>query len=408
MALSDLIYKLAYAEAGGDEEKSTDKLNKVFGSLSTVFDPYLKQRDAGLDREKKALEAKKIQQDMLKSETETNVLKNKEIPLRFKIGESPEQTSALLRSEFEKEVPGETVDQRLDRISKSITQRRDTVLDQQNKYGDLTTDQYKDLSTADKNFRWAPSEKKQPLSTQGAIESGYASREFVKSVIPDLADSKDISVGELQSRLNIKKMETLEGTRLNRDLLGQQFSEARENRAKLKDELKTIVTQQQNLNVIKDQLSKIPPSLAGGTQSLIARSGQGFKEAATYDKVRKAYAVSLYRAMTGDTRLSDADAESRALPLIPTTIMDQGQRDELLGFIEEALEVRKKNAESGISNISWDDILFTAQDRGIRLGSVRPTGETGGAPAQGNPPPPLPATDLKTMSNENLLRAMEQ
>ena len=72
------------------------------------------------------------------------------------------------------------------------------------------------------------------------------------------------------------------------------------------------------LNEAEQTLKKIPSGLAfGGFEALKAKTGQGAPEAASYQATRGALAVKVYRGMTGDTKLSDADAAARALPLIP-------------------------------------------------------------------------------------------
>lgn len=64
-----------------------------------------------------------------------------------------------------------------------------------------------------------------------------------------------------------------------------------------------------NENWIKDKLNvvgKLVTARTGGTSAL-----------RDYDSNKGAIAVAIYRAATGDTRLSDSDAAARALPLLP-------------------------------------------------------------------------------------------
>ena len=77
-----------------------------------------------------------------------------------------------------------------------------------------------------------------------------------------------------------------------------------------------------NVELLLDQLEKDAGSLPSGFGGIAAQGlnfvtrGQSNPNLMVYDDQRKAVAVALYRALTGDTRLSDADAASRALPLL--------------------------------------------------------------------------------------------
>lgn len=77
----------------------------------------------------------------------------------------------------------------------------------------------------------------------------------------------------------------------------------------------------QSINLIdqaESDLEKLPSGLLkGGLAQLAAKTGQVQPDVAAYQRERNALAVKVYRGLTGDSRLSDADAAARALPLIP-------------------------------------------------------------------------------------------
>lgn len=99
--------------------------------------------------------------------------------------------------------------------------------------------------------------KNVPLSLRPAIESGYASREFVKEIIPELGDVDDISIGEFQQKLGLKKTEM--GLGAPKPLSGEQI-----------DKITQVRTAIDGLGNIKDKLfnliskGKSPISPIGG------------------------------------------------------------------------------------------------------------------------------------------------
>ena len=89
----------------------------------------------------------------------------------------------------------------------------------------------------------------------------------------------------------------------------------------------------------KDILSKVPPgALKGGFQRLGAASGQfGSIEASQYQAIKPSVATKIYRGFTGDVRLSDADAASRAMPLLPNITDTKPIRDAKFKILDAVL-----------------------------------------------------------------------
>lgn len=98
---------------------------------------------------------------------------------------------------------------------------------------------------------------------------------------------------------------------------------------KEEEKQQTFVKEAYNLlNEAESTLGKVPSGLIfGGFEQLKGATGQGGAIAASYDSTRKALATKIYRGLTGDTRLSDADAAARALPLVPPITDAKNVRD---------------------------------------------------------------------------------
>lgn len=80
-----------------------------------------------------------------------------------------------------------------------------------------------------------------------------------------------------------------------------------------------------------------------------------------YEKKKKAYAAGLYRALTGDTRLSDADAAARATPLLPDLADDEEFNKKVIDKTKKALIIREKLLRQGIGQTSLEEILRVAE-----------------------------------------------
>lgn len=75
-------------------------------------------------------------------------------------------------------------------------------------------------------------------------------------------------------------------------------------------------------------------------------------------------AVSLYRAVTGDTRLSDADAQARALPLLWHPSEDVDTRSDKNNHIQTMLDARERLLGSGQypdGVVPWEAVLGEAK-----------------------------------------------
>jgi hypothetical protein len=92
-----------------------------------------------------------------------------------------------------------------------------------------------------------------------------------------------------------------------------------------------------------------------------ATGGRISPEQKTYNDFIDANAVEIYRAKTGDTRLSDQDAKARAMGLIPTTFQNQSVGADKFNALRKDVIMRNKSALDA-SGITPEQLLRQAQD----------------------------------------------
>jgi hypothetical protein len=139
--------------------------------------------------------------------------------------------------------------------------------------------------------------------------------------------------------------------------------------AKMKEDLMSVNNQIALLDSLESQAKKIPGGWAGIGNSLVGIvtrgedwNGVGLKnvdETKLYNANKPAMAVSIYRALTGDTRLSDADAKARALPLLWDVSEGESIKKKKFAFIKEALMKRKQMISNGKYTVDADGQFVT-------------------------------------------------
>lgn len=160
----------------------------------------------------------------------------------------------------------------------------------------------------------------------------------------------------------------------------------------LLDKEANLTAQTTSLKQLEDMLSALPSGLSGGAASLTGFAGRGnvgtmftnkdtASNARAYDQFADAIAVGIYRAATGDTRLSDADAKSRAKPLIPQLL--------------ESTQVRTKK-------ISRLKSMFKEQRKVINEAQKKAMVQSG------EPLGTLEDSPYSDMSNEEILKALQE
>lgn len=124
--------------------------------------------------------------------------------------------------------------------------------------------------------------------------------------------------------------------------------------------------------ILWDDLKGQSEGLKGGYPGLLEKSkaiiNRGSGDSANYKLYTDSLpssAVALYRALTGDTRLSDADAKARALPLLWEPSEATDLRDKKNNFIDRMIGAREKLLGSGKyadGVIPLNDIKKAAKD----------------------------------------------
>lgn len=295
-ALSDLIRQQAFYNAGGQEVDSLDKFNKVLDTANKGITGYQ--------------DARKSHDDII-----MNVLKKKQAELG--IGETQYQQAPEQRD-----------------LGRRDTEAGIGLKEAQAKY-------------------------------YGAGARG-GSRKYINPITREWSDIPQPGYIEVSANTaaTIASQPTKEAATADRQeelqKRGAEISEAKENRAKYKDEFNKMEQLENSVVSAKDLLSKVTPGIVGRGESLVAKSGYMFPEAATYDGNINALAVDVYRAMTGDTRLSDQDAASRALPLLPKIGEDSNQQAAKWKVVDEKIAFRKQQLERGIQEVPWETKSSTA------------------------------------------------
>lgn len=130
---------------------------------------------------------------------------------------------------------------------------------------------------------------------------------------------------------------------------------AKEKAVRTADQKNAIITTKQvkeNIKELEGLAKKLKGGWAGWSEEKLGQASRGKfqKEYLEYERFRPAYAVSLYRALTGDTRLSDADAAARALPLLWDAKIDERLRQPMFDRVKRALWEREQMLNQGVNN----------------------------------------------------------
>ena len=110
----------------------------------------------------------------------------------------------------------------------------------------------------------------------------------------------------------------------------------------------------QQARTLWDEVKSQSEELKGGYEGMLemgkAALNRGKGESGKYPLYTEnlpSSAVALYRALTGDTRLSDSDAKARALPLLWEPSQDTSLRTKKNAFIDKMINAREELLSSG-------------------------------------------------------------
>lgn len=115
----------------------------------------------------------------------------------------------------------------------------------------------------------------------------------------------------LEDRQKIKAMESDVSMSLSEKKIGLPTADQRNQRQQMVSALESV-------DYLERLAKDVPSGYEGMLSSLKGTASRGETDTGTkqYEKEMKAAAVQIYRAKTGDTRLSDQDAAARAYPLL--------------------------------------------------------------------------------------------
>lgn len=185
-------------------------------------------------------------------------------------------------------------------------------------------------------------EAEQPARVDQAMLAAYPK----ETTQTNYANEKE----RLKSDRDAKEAVNLQNLKFSqaKELLGMKQANAKEKGGKIPVSLindENLITNQQNmLNSIEKTLSDAKATgLKGAVKSMASKVTLGniAPEIRLYDQNRPATAVSLYRALTGDTRLSDSDAKARALPLLPLPGEPASVHKAKIAFLRNGLSQRQ-------------------------------------------------------------------
>lgn len=157
--------------------------------------------------------------------------------------------------------------------------------------------------------------------------------------------------------------------------------------AKQNDHLGKLAGAENLLKNVEEILSKVPSGAEGLLQeglssNIAARGAFAIPEARLYNQVAPGAAVGIYRAVTRDDRLSDADAASRARPLLPYEGEPPEVRRLKLEFNKKLIEDQKAGtAFGGNPDSAAIERAIIAQANYVKEHQGQGAGQNSGQPA---------------------------
>lgn len=242
--LSDLIMQLSYYQGGGKDHgnRDIDKVDKIASTVGDIGKDHVAFKKASLEN-KKAEQGLTPMSEIrgygkLPSEQEDragfdaaseNMRRFQDLRSQFEQDQTVQKKrfTDTLSPEEQAYIPQELVDsqavgQEPQMPEPFASKRQEYMQDYPGENPDLSLDQYKELQSAEALRGTANMRNggKQYQSLLPAIASGYADRDFVKSIMPELAEGQDISIGELNIRKDLlkqnKSLSSIEGERKER------------------------------------------------------------------------------------------------------------------------------------------------------------------------------------------------
>lgn len=120
--------------------------------------------------------------------------------------------------------------------------------------------------------------------------------------------------------------------------------------AESRNMIASVDSQLLNIDTLEKQAAKLKGGYEGIWNRVIGVATRGGVQGDTvmYERKKPAYAAGLYRALTGDTRLSDQDASTRAYPLLWDTGLSKKLQKPMFDDLKNTLLARKIMLQNGI------------------------------------------------------------
>lgn len=106
--------------------------------------------------------------------------------------------------------------------------------------------------------------------------------------------------------------------------------------------------------------AKIGAKVTGGGEFKGVGRGES-EDILSYSDMRPAVAAGLYRAITGDDRISDMDAAKRALPFIPDPYLQPKAFQKRLALTKRAIQRKRQSIRKAVS-LGSSDALPEGED----------------------------------------------
>jgi hypothetical protein len=122
------------------------------------------------------------------------------------------------------------------------------------------------------------------------------------------------------------------------------------NPTNIKNQVTEIDDQLKQINDLRNLIGENSGGITGGLKSLASKVTLGAigSSEKQYNDLKPSIATKIYKAATGDTRLSDADASARAYPLLPDLAEPVHVREAKLKNLEKMLSDRKTGLLPGM------------------------------------------------------------
>jgi hypothetical protein len=200
------------------------------------------------------------------------------------------------------------------------------------------------------------------MQTMGTISSGYASRDFVKSIVPELGENEDIPIGEFTQRMGLKKADISAQRKEDTEVRGEVRRASMEAEKLSADQEKAIKNVDALKSFVDDYYNKldelVPPSdkLSGvlksagkvGISKVPIIGSVSEPNIRAFSRFREASRAKIARALGDVGNLSQAEQEN-AIKLLTGGVSSAREREEAKSLIEDILISAEERALEGVS-----------------------------------------------------------